>query len=162
MQRLDESCPPRCDSIYSLSKLQCESLGQFYAARKKIEFVALRYQNIDPPNSSPLGLLARGVTARDTARSNLYAAIAKDVSYEMMLIGPASPITNQDIVKAQTDPEAVLEKYWPGAQKVLLEKHLKAAPHDFWPPLNIDHARRVLSWEPESTFEGWLRAQGWK
>jgi nucleoside-diphosphate-sugar epimerase len=162
MARMDESCPPRCDSIYSQSKLQCESLGQFYASEKGIEFVALRYQNIDPPNSSPLGLLARGVTAADTARSNLHAAIAKNVSYEMMLIGPASPITNQDIVKAQTDPEAVLEKYWPGASKVLLEQDLKLSPNCFWPAVNINHARRVLGWEPEQTFEKWLREQGWE
>ena len=108
-----------------------------------------------------LGLLARGVTAADTARANLLATIAEDVSYEMMLIGPSTPITNQDIVKAQSDPESIIEKYWPGAMKVLLENNLKAAPHDFWPPVNIDHARRILGWEPELTFESWLRKNGW-
>lgn len=162
MQRLDESCPPRCDSIYSQSKLQCESLGQYYGARKGIEFIALRYQNIDPPNSSPLGLLARGVTAADTARANLLATIVENVSYEMMLIGPSSPITNQDIVKAQTDPEAVLEKYWPGALKVLSEQNLKLSPNYFWPVVNIDHARRVLGWQPQQTFEKWLCEHGWE
>lgn len=162
MQRLAEDCPPRPNSIYSQSKLQCETLGQYYAAQKGIEFLALRYQNIDPPNSSPLGLLARGGTAADTARANLFAVIAKDISYEMMLIGPETPFINLDMVKAQSDPESVLEKYWPGASKVLLEKDLKLSPNYFWPAVNIDHARRVLGWEPEVTFDGWLRQQGWE
>jgi hypothetical protein len=65
-------------------------------------------------------------------------------------------------VKAQTDTEAVLEKYWPGASKVLLEQDLKLSPNCFWPAVNIDHARRVLGWEPGQTFEKWLREQGWE
>lgn len=161
MQRLDESCPPRPDSIYSQSKLQCESLGQYYAARKGIEFLALRYQNIDPPNASPLGLLARGVTAADTARANLMATIAKDVSYDMFVIGPATPITTQDMIKAQRDPESVIEKYWRGASKVLIENDLQLSLNHFWPAAAIDHARRVFGWEPEETFERWLGQQGW-
>ena len=162
MQRLDENCPPRPQTIYSQSKILCESLGQYYAAEYGIEFLALRYQNIDPPNASPLGLLARGVTAADAARANLLAAMVKNISYEMMLIGPLTPITNSDIVKAQSDPAAMLEKYWPGAMKVLLEKDLTLKPHDFWPTVNINHARRVLGWEPEQTFEKWLREQNGK
>jgi hypothetical protein len=63
------------------------------------------------------------------------------------------------MVKAQSDPESVIEKFWPGAAKVLLEKGLNLKPHDFWPAVSIDHARRVLSWEPEQTFESWLRVQ---
>jgi nucleoside-diphosphate-sugar epimerase len=161
MARLDESCPPRPQTIYPQSKLLCESLGQYYAAQKGIEFLALRYQNIDPPNASPLGLLARGVTAADAARANLLAAIVKDISYDMMLIGPASPLQNIDMIKAQSDPESILEKYWPGATKVLLENNLKPKPCDFWPAVSIDHARRVLGWEPEQTFERWLREHGW-
>ena len=159
MARLDESCPPRPDSIYSQSKLQCESLGQYYAAKYGIEFLALRYQNIEAPDASPLGLLARGATAADVARANLRGLIAPDVSYEMMLIGPATPVTNQDIAKAQSEPESVLEKYWPGALKVLLERNLQLSPHHFWPPVNIDKARRVLCWQPEQTFGKWLSAQ---
>jgi len=161
MQRLDESCPPRPQTIYSQSKLQCESLGQYYVAQMGIEFLALRYQNIDPPNASPLGLLARGVTAADAARANLLATTVKNISYEMMLIGPATPLQNSDMVKAQSNPESVLERYWPGATKVLLEEGLNLKPDDFWPAVNIDHARRVLSWEPEQTFERWLREHGW-
>jgi nucleoside-diphosphate-sugar epimerase len=157
MQRLDESCPPRPQTIYSQGKLQCESLGQYYAAQKGIEFLALRYQNIDAPGASPLGLLARGVTAADVARANLLAAIIPDVSYEMMLIGPATPFTNQDMIKAQSDPPAVIETYWPGAMKVLSANNLTPAPRHFWPAVSIDHARRVLGWQPEATFEKWLR-----
>mgnify|MGYP001041612261 CR=1 FL=1 len=162
MQRLDESCPPRCDSIYSQSKLQCESLGQYYAARKGIEFLALRYQNIDASNASPLGLLARGVTDADTARANLLAAIVPDISYDVFVIGPATPLTNQDMLKAQNAPQEVLEKYWPGASKVLSEYNMELSPNHFWPAVSIDHARRVLGWQPEQTFEIWLRKQGWK
>jgi nucleoside-diphosphate-sugar epimerase len=161
MARLDESYPPRCDSIYSLSKLQCELLGEYYAARKGIEFIALRYQNLASSEASPLGLLARDVQLTDAARANLLAATVKDVSYEMMLIGPATPLNNQDIVAAQSAPQQVIEKYWPGAMKVLLDQNLSPQPGNFWPPLNIDRARRVLGWRPEHTFENWLRGQGW-
>jgi len=161
MQRLDELCPPHPQTIYSQSKLQCESLGQYYAARKGIEFLALRYQNIDPPGASPLGLLARGVTAADAARANLLGLIAPDISYEMMLIGPATPLQNMDMVKAQSDHVSVLETYWPGAIKVLSANNLTPHPRDFWPAVSIDRARRVLGWQPEVTFESWLREHSW-
>lgn len=162
MQRLDETCPPRCDSIYSQSKLLGESLGQYYAVRKGIEFLTLRYQNLETPDYSPLSLLARGVTVMDAARANLLAAIVPDISYEMMLIGPATPFINLDMVQAQIDPAAIIEKYWPGAMKVLSENNLSLSSNRFWCAVRIDHARRVLGWQPEHTFEGWLKEQGWK
>lgn len=162
MQRVNETCPPRPNTIYPQSKLLCESLGQYYAAEKGIEFLALRYQNIDPPNSSPLGLLARSVTANDAARANLLASIVEDVSYDMMLIGPSTPFTNRDIVEAQNTPAVVIEKYWPSAMEILLTNNLSPRPHDFWPAVSVDHARRVLGWVPEQTFEGWLHTQGWR
>lgn len=161
MQRLDETCPPRCDTIYSQSKLMGESLGQYYAERKGIEFLTLRYQNLERSGYSPLSLLARGVTAEDAARANLLAAIVPDISYELMLIGPATPFINFDMVQAQSDPAAVVEKYWPGAMKVLLEKNLSLTSNRFWCAVRIDRARRVLGWQPETTFEGWLKEQGW-
>jgi UDP-glucose 4-epimerase len=157
IQRLDESCPPRCDSIYSLSKLQCELLGQYYAAQKDIEFLALRYQDLDPSDAPPLRLLARGVDVADAARANLLGAIVEDVSYEMMLIGPASPLTNQDMLAAQNAPQDVIEKYWPGAMKVLLDQNLSPQPNHFWPAVSIDRARCVLGWQPERTFDAVLR-----
>lgn len=162
MQRLDEASPPRCDSIYSQSKLQGEQLGAYYARKFGIEFFALRYMNIEPPGYHPLQLLGRGNPASDVALANLHAVIAAPIEFEVLLVAPETPLTNQDIVRAQSDPKAVLESYWPGANAILEQNGLKNGPLFFANPININKTKRVLKWQPATTFESWLISQGWK
>ncbi len=161
MQRLDETSPPHCDSIYSTSKLLCEHLGADYARRFGIEFLALRYMNIELPGHHPLQLLSRGNPASDVALANLHAVLAPDVNFEVLLVAPQTPLTNQDIVRAQTDPLAVIETHWPGAALILQENGHTAHSHFFANPINISKTKRVLKWEPAHTFETWLISQGW-
>lgn len=77
-------------------------------------------------------------------------------------VGPKRPITNRDIIQAFTDPESVVEKYWPGALEVLKAKGFKIKSENFWPVANIRKAKLILGWEPELTFESWLLDNGWK
>jgi UDP-glucose 4-epimerase len=162
MQRLDEASPPRCDSIYSQSKLQGEHLGAYCARKFDIEFFALRYMNIEPPGYHPLQLLGRGNSASDVALANLHAVIAPPIEFEVLLVAPETPLTNQDIVRAQSDPQAVLEGYWPGATAILEQNGLKIGPLFFANPININKTKRILKWQPTTTFETWLISQGWK
>ncbi len=161
MQRLDETSPPRCDSIYSESKLLGEQLGAYYSRKYGIEFLALRYMNIEPPGYHPLQLLGRGNPAIDVALANLHAAIAPDIACEVLLVAPQTPLTNQDIVRAQSDPQAVLESYWPGATAILEQNGLKNGPLFFANPIDITRTKRILKWQPATTFETWLISQGW-
>jgi len=99
---------------------------------------------------------------RDIARANLIAATKPGLAYEVLNLGPETPLTQEDIQQAVTDPDAVVEKYWPGAADVLKAHGVKLTLDDFWPVTRIDRAKRVLDWRPETTFETYLESLGWR
>ena len=67
-------------------------------------------------------------------RANLLAASKPDLGCEILNIGPDTPLTNRDIVAAQHDPYAVIEKYWPGSARFYRDHDLTLSANSFWPP----------------------------
>ncbi len=67
-----------------------------------------------------------------------------------------------DSIGAMSKPEAVLEKYYPGALPILEANGHKLQTEDLWPVTSIRKARLILGWEPQYTFETWLTGHGWK
>jgi len=61
-----------------------------------------------------------------------------------------------------TQPEAVLEKYYPGAVPIVKQRGIKITSDSFWPVAGIRKAKMMLGWEPTFTFETWLTEHGWK
>jgi nucleoside-diphosphate-sugar epimerase len=161
---VDEDCPPRCDSAYSISRLLVEQLGREFSYLRKINIASLRYVAFGYGADRDLGpgLLARSLAPRDVARACLAAAAKDSLRGDVFHIGPQSPLTNTDIVAAMKDPAAVLEKYYPGAMNVLNANHCELSSDHFWPATSIRKAKLMLGWEPEYTFEKWLEEHGWK
>jgi nucleoside-diphosphate-sugar epimerase len=76
-------------------------------------------------------------------------------------IGPKTPLTNQDIIAANKNPDAVVEKYFPGAVEVLKANGYKLTWDEFWPVTSIRKAKLILGWKPQYTFETcWASAGG--
>ncbi len=161
---VDEDSPPRTDSAYSISRLLQEHLGREFSRIQGVSIASLRYMAFGYSKDSELGLelLARCLTGRDTARAAVMAATKDGFVGDVFNIGPKTPLTNGDIITAMTQPEAVLEKYYPGAALIVKERGIKITSGYFWPVTSIRKARMMLGWEPTYTFETWLTENGWK
>lgn len=162
MAIVDERTVPNPDWCYPLCKLMGEQAGSHYHIVHGLEFVALRYMSFGSDRYYSAALLARALMTRDAARANLLAATAPKIGCEVLHIGPETPLVQKDILQAQTDPAAVVDRYWPGASAALRAGGAKLKPTDFWPVTRIDRARRVLGWRPEVTFESYLESLDWK
>lgn len=161
---VDEQSAPVCDSAYSMSRLLIEQLAQQFCRKHPISVASLRYMAFGYGSDRNLGpsLLARALAPRDVARAAIRAGTMGGLRGDVFNIGPKTPLTNQDIVAAMADPEAVVEKYWPGAVAVLKTSGFQLTPDAFWPVTSIRKAKLILGWEPEYTFEVWLTERGWK
>jgi UDP-glucose 4-epimerase len=162
MAAFDEGSTPDPDWIYPATKLACEQMGLYYFRRHGIAFAALRYQGFDANYQPSPQLLARYIMPRDVARANLLAATVPDLAYEVFHIGPDTPLTQHDIIAAASAPYAVVEKYWPGATSILKAHNISLNLNDFWPVARIEKAKRMLGWQPQTTFETYLQSLGWK
>lgn len=164
MTVIDESLPPRPTTIYPLSKVMVEQLGEFYVRTAGLEIVQLRYVNVldKSPWELDMRALSRDVTAADVARANLAATILPNLLRAEVNIGPDTPLTQQDMFDAQKDPWQVLERYWPGCKPFVERAGMKPKSANFWPIARIDAAKAILGYEPESRFEAVLAKLGWK
>lgn len=156
MAVVDEHTPPNPDTIYAASKYLCEQLGAYYFHRHGIEFIALRYMAFGEGTTPSLGLLSRKIMVSDVAAANLKAVDAPLSGYQVLNIGPETPLTNQDIQAAMVDPFQVIEKHWPGATEVLQGKGVKVQPTHFWPVTRIHRAKEILGWQPDVTFATYI------
>ena len=180
---LDESLPPRPDWIYPVSKAMVERLGAFYAGQHGLEVVHLRYCGLHEKSMSELGfgLLARQLPVEDAARANLLAATRPGLRNEVFNIAPDTPLTQDDsnavallgVLRPELRGEAlaaacqrnmwtVLERHWPGCGEVLHARGLEPRAEFFWRVARIDKAKLMLGWQPEATFEKFLRHLGWR
>ena len=161
---LDEESSPRADNPYSLSRLLQEHLAREFCRKNSISIASLRYMAFGYSEDFELGLrlLAHALSTRDIARAAILAITRGEWSGDVFHIGPQTPLTNRDIIAAMTQPETVLEKYYPGAVPIVRGRGLKITADYFWPVTSIRKARMMLGWEPEYTFEQWLLANGWK
>ena len=91
----------------------------------------------------------------DAAEANLLAAERDRVEDDVFHIGPLNQLTSQDVVKGLTDPEAVLEKHYPGSVELLKKADVPIRPA-LWPVTRIDRARQILGWVPQYTFNDYL------
>lgn len=162
MAVVDELTTPNPDWIYPVNKLACEQIGSYYHRKHGIEFIALRYMAFVQDTQPSPAFLSRYLMPRDVAAANLLAATLPGLACETLNIGPETPLTQHDIVQAMTDPYAVVDRYWPGASSVLRSHAVALHPAHFWPVTRIERAKRVLGWQPETTFETYLRSLGWQ
>ena len=162
MAVVDETTPPNPDWVYPLNKWQCELLGQYYTRNHGLSFTAFRYMWFgDEPALTP-HLLARFIVPDDVARANLLAVEKEGLAFNVLNIGPDTPLTNADIVQAESEPGQVVDRHWPGASDALLEADVTLTHNYFWPVTRIERARAVLGWQPQVSFPDYLESVGWQ
>ena len=155
---IDEDCPVRPRTVYGLTKYLSEGVAHFYARHHGVRVASLRYMtfNQKPPEKLGLGLVARYLWVMDAAEANLACVESDRFEDEVFLIGPRTPLTPVDVVEAVWNPEAVLERHWPGSVELLKQAGVSTGPNSLYPVVSISKARRLLGWTPSYTFSDYL------
>jgi nucleoside-diphosphate-sugar epimerase len=159
----DEASPPMNNTPYGMSRLLMETMAREFSRQHNYATSCLRYMAFGFYSFEQLGpqLLTRHIDARDVARAVILAAGRDDFRGDILHISPEHPLRDSDIGDGFADPAAVLERYFPGANKIL-EAHGMAIAHDHMRRVTTNRkAKAVLGWEPHYTFERWLRMHGW-
>ena len=161
---IEESMPSRADTSYSISKCAMEVLGREMARAFDMSIVSLRLGAFGYQEDAALGpkLLNLAISSTDAARATYLAVEKTGFEGEPILIAPASPFTQADIIEGIQDPGGILEKYYPGSCATLQQEGLTIAPSHYYSVCSIRRAKQLLDWEPSFTFESWLRLKGWQ
>ena len=144
---IDETIEPRPESSYSLSKLVGETMAEQFARRNATEFVGLRISNIMVPGDYPQfptwqddasvrkWNLWGYVDARDVAQAVRLALTVPVERAEICIVAAADTVMERPSadLMAEVFPAVPLRRPVEGRETLLA----------------IDHARRLLGYEPE-------------
>lgn len=161
------------DTGYSLCRRLMEVLGVEFARRTGMSIASLRFMAFGyDDRSEGQWLLARSLASSDAASAVLAAVKTPYLQGEVFNIGPDTPLGAADIAKALSDPQAVLEHYYPGATKILEDQSKGKSKGQgesqaieskyYWPVTSIRKAKLMLGWQPQWSFEHWLHERGWQ
>lgn len=161
---IEESMPSRADTPYSISKRTMEILGEEMARVYGLSIVSLRLGAFGYLKDAALGqkLLNLSITSTDAARATYHAIERTGFSGEAVLIAPSVPFSQADVNEGTISPETVVERHYPGAVEVLKNEGLAVASSNFYSVCSIRRAKVLMDWEPNFTFEDWLKLKGWK
>jgi hypothetical protein len=160
---LDENSRPQSDSSYGTSRLLLETLVRDFSRRFDLPASCNRYCGFGWFPDEELGprLMCRSIFPRDAARASIMAATNTDLRGAMLLIAPRPVHTPTDAIIAMHDPHAVLEKYYPGASRILEARGIELTHEHFWPMCDTRRTQLLIGWTPDETFERWLGRYGW-
>ena len=146
--------PPCPDSVYSLSKLMAEQVYSFHAHKHGLRISCLRYCGFGYIRSDQVGsaLVSRYLEASDVAEANLRCLESQSIGFEVFYVAPISPLTGPDLVIACTQPDQIMEKYWPGSID-LLGKAGRSVDDPLWPKLDVTRLRQLTGWAPQHSFD---------
>jgi len=156
---IDETTPCIPTETYSMTKLLGEEMCSFYARKHGYKVAILRYGCFAPTDwrTAGLGRLNEWLDRDDVAQANelaLGAVIAESFSCETFLIHCQKPFVDSDWPDLVTNPNSVIERYYPGAVD-LLAQHGLAVPlvhHRY----DINKAVTWLGYDPQCNFEQFL------
>jgi UDP-glucose 4-epimerase len=156
---MDEKTPRVPNSIYSLTKLLCEQMCEFYSRQHGFIIAMLRYGCFVPANwkQAGVGRLTNWLDRDDVAQANMLAlgcVIAEAFHCEPFLIHCQKPFQDEDWPQLAEDPEGVVEGYWPGSIR-LLAQHGLSVPR-IHTRFDISKAQAVLGYDPEHNFDQFL------
>lgn len=156
---MDEKSPCIPIHIYPLTKVLGEEICHFYARTRNFNIAILRYGCFIPADwkTAGIGRLTNWLDREDVAQANelaLGAVFAKKFNCETFIINSAKPFTDADWPALATNPEPVIDRYYPGAV-ALLKKHGLTVPkvhHRY----DITKAVTQLGYKPQHNFEQFL------
>jgi nucleoside-diphosphate-sugar epimerase len=156
---MDEEVPCIPTHIYPLTKVLSEEMCRFYARKHGLHIAILRYGCFVPADwkTAGMGRLNNWLDREDVASANelaLGAVVAEAFSCEAFLIHCAKPFVDSDWPALETEPEKVIEYYFPGANALLAEHDLRI-PH-VHTRFDISKAVTTLGYDPQHNFEQFL------
>ena len=153
----DKPCRPT-DDLYGLSKHVGEQFCHMFHRSHGLPWVFLRPGCFIPIDEAEpafgLGLLGSRVSFADIAQGH-FKALLSDVVHEAIILTAGAPFTAADSDALLSDARSAILKYYPEAAE--LEAQGLELPTRLCPTYRIDKARRLLGYEPEWTFDRWLR-----
>lgn len=156
---MDENVPCIPTHVYPLTKWLGEEMCRFYARQHGRKIAILRYGCFVPADwkVQGLGRLTNWLDREDVAQANelaLGAVVAEEFDCETFLIHCQKPFTDADWPELVENPEAVIERYWPGAVELLANRGLSVPRiHTHY---DISKAQTVLGYGPSHNFEEFL------
>ena len=148
---VDEEHPLRPTEFYSLSKQVTEVIGRSFAARGKLQVIALRPSKVVLPHEWP-ELAARGADLRnyhlwayvepeDVAQAFHLALAVKDVSFDVFFISAVDTLCSRPTLEIVEELHGRLPEI---RKPDIYERNPYASVFD------ISRAREVLGYEPKS------------
>lgn len=156
---MDENVPCIPTHFAAMTKVLGEEMCRYYARKHGFHIATLRYGRFLPTDwkTAGLGRLNNWVDREDVAQANelaLGAVVAEAFRYETFLIHCAKPFTDDDWPLLASEPEKVVEFYFPGAVQSLAEHELRV-PHVHH-RYDITKAITMLGYDPQQNFEQFL------
>ena len=165
VEMCDEETPAKPDYVYALTKYVQEILCEYYTRIEGINTICLRNAGFGAPyNAAGRTLQSFGVALlmqRSTRRSDMVnaavLAIEKEgLGHEVFMLTNKTEFTKDEVPMLRTNPEAVIDKHYPGAVALLEEygigmdtiKERKL----LWKLDDTSKAERLLGWTPKYTF----------
>lgn len=156
---MDEHVPCIPTHVFPLTKYMAEDMCRFYARKHGFHIAILRYGAFFAADwkTAGLGRLNNWLDRDDVAQANelaLGAVVAEEFACEAFLIHSAKPFADEDWPELEINPEAVIERYYPGSVELLHAHHLRAPRVHL--RYNIDKAITTLGYDPQYNFEQFL------
>lgn len=158
-----EELPLLPKDVYGLSKKLCEELGEFYFRNRGIQTIAYRLGMFVPEDFIRYGfrLLKGGVDDRDVAQAFLLGLENEEIGFDAFNIMAEVPFRKEDEANLLSNPHAVIEKYYPGANNIFKQKNIPVEEiMDMWGRTywSIEKARNELGYSPQYNFGDYLQA----
>ena len=163
----DEETPAKPDYVYALTKYTQEVMCEYFTRIEGIKTICLRNGAFGAPyGRNKVGrtlqlvgsslLHQQLVTRNDMARAAVLAIENQTLEHEVFLRCNATEFTREDVPALRTNPEQVIEKYYPGAVSLLTEYGVDMQrlyeSKELWKLDDMSKAERLLAWKPTFTF----------
>src|SRR5205085_11913329 len=122
---ITEETPLDPRDVYGLSKALCEEQARYWARVHSVPTVALRLGMFVPESFERYGfrLLFGGVDDRDVAQA-VMLALAHDPADGFDAFDVMADVPLDDAQAFKADPEAEIERHWPGTRELFRERGL--------------------------------------
>ena len=158
----DEETPAKPDYVYALGKYVMEIIAEYATRIDGVKTAVLRLASFGSAQGKTLTrmgrtlLFQRAVTRVDLVRAAVLALENEELKHEVFLLSNSTEFTKEDVPMLRTDPETVIEKYYPGAPDLLREYGVDLQAlydsKDLWKIDDISKSERILGWKPTFTF----------
>jgi nucleoside-diphosphate-sugar epimerase len=157
---VDEALPPDPRDIYDITKLTAELLCRDFFEKEGVQATVLRVSRFlpEPENTVAIHRLYRGLDERDGAAAHLLALEKTFDRFEVFNVSAKSPFTKADLKTLKTDPEAVIQTYYPDVARVFAARQW-TFPSSIDRVYVVDKAERLLGYAPRYNFGELLAAR---